>query len=147
MRRLTIVNRTDDIVTYYAEHHHIKAGVEAQTHFVYPSTSVTVDLPSHSADLRLSQAHTKEKVDYSDEVHSVAPDEFTVRAPLSLGAMWKGVKVPESCPWTIYRIKVRIQCCVYLVFAHSRAEGHQKPPPAAHSPKARHELLPDLDIR
>jgi 1-phosphatidylinositol phosphodiesterase len=105
MRQLSIVNRTEDIIGCNGEH--IFKNENSKIDYVYPSCSLTVQLPSFRVALTLFRDSSNEKADYGDETQSVTPDGFTIRAPLALGAMWKVVKVSEGCPWAIYRIKVR----------------------------------------
>ena len=107
MRRLSIVNRSEDIVSCHAEQigKHSAAGPQ----FVYPTASVTLELSSFRTGLTLRPVSVDEKAGLFDEKseQSIAPDSFTLRLPLALSAMWKVVEVPESCPWIMYRIKVR----------------------------------------
>ena len=105
MRRLSIVNRSGDIVSCCVER--AVRDEHTGTQVIFPSASVTLELPSFRANLVLSSHTTNEKSDYADESKILEPDDFTIRAPLTPMALWKLVQVPESCPWAIYRIKVR----------------------------------------
>lgn len=106
MRRLTIVNRSPEIVNCHSEHHH----AEDVGALIFPGGSATLELKSFRDELILTPGLAKsesssELVDEKD--FAAAPDGFRIRAPLALGAIWKAVDAPEGCPWVIYRSKVR----------------------------------------
>lgn len=105
MRRITVVNRSEDIVNCRAEKCTKQDGDD--TMLVFPGASTTLELPSFRVGLILTPQPVATKSSSVDEKWSVAPDGFTVTGPLALTAAWKEVPVPEKCPWLIYRIKVR----------------------------------------
>lgn len=105
MKRITIVNRSLDIVNCRADECVEDDSDGAK--LVFPGASMTLELPSFRVGLVLTPQSVTEKSSSVDEKWSVAPTGFSVRGPLALAAMWKEVPVPGQCPWIIYRIKVR----------------------------------------
>ena len=112
MRRVTIVNRSEDIVNCRAE----KASKRDSNgdKMIFPGASMTLEVDSFRVALILTPQSVTAKSSSVDEKWSVAPNGFAVRGSLALTAIWKAVPVPEKCPWIIYRIKV---CCYSVAFS------------------------------
>lgn len=106
MRRITVVNRSQDVVTCRIEPTLRGTGFEYYT--VHPDSTATLELPSFRVGLVLTPHSLAEKGALLDEKDSeaAAPDNFAIRVPLSLSALWKAVPTSEDCPWLVYRVKV-----------------------------------------
>lgn len=107
MRRLTVVNCSTETVSCHVGR---QDTCEAQSDIsILPASSTTLEIPSfrRSALILTPQAARSKSAAGLDEKQAVAPDRLAVRVPLSLGALWKEVDVPEGCAWRVYRSKVR----------------------------------------
>ena len=111
MKQLTIVNQASEAILCTIGRSclsRVSSDEEAgqKLNIILPSTSVTLKVASFAFPLTLMPQGVTEK-DVSDEKLSVSANAFSVRMPMSLGALWKTIRVPEDCPWVIYRSKVR----------------------------------------
>ena len=122
MKRVTIINRSQDIVNCSAEK--CVKGDSDGARLIFPGASMMLELPSFRVGLILTPQSVTQKSSSVDEKWSVAPTGFDVRGPLAFGAMWKEVPVLEECPWIIYRIKVRPTSC-WKCFTPHPAERYQ----------------------
>lgn len=117
-----MVNRSQDVVTCRIEPTFRGAGFECYT--VPPDDTTTLELPSFRVGLILTPQSLAEKETLLDEKEAAAPDDFAIRVPLSLTALWKAVPVSEDCPWLVYRVKVRNNApssASYSSHAHTRS--------------------------
>ncbi|GJE87940.1 PLC-like phosphodiesterase [Phanerochaete sordida] len=104
MRRITVVNRSPHVVVCRIEPTY--RGTGSEYYSVLPSDTETLKLPSFRVGLVLAPQLQAEKAAMFDEAAPTAVDDFAIRVPLSLGAKWIAVPVPEECPWLVYRVKV-----------------------------------------
>ena len=111
MKQLTIVNRSyEAILCGVGDSSHSLDNDEEmlgqKLNIIPPCSSATLKLTNFAVPLTLLSDAVAEKYLPVDDKCSVCVSAFSVRMPMSLGALWKTIKVPEDCPWRIYRSKV-----------------------------------------
>lgn len=100
MRQLTIVNQTSDIIVWDSENKG-----RSQSRILLPSLSCKITVSAIQSEITLSCLSNRGDAEKDWTAH---PNAYKFRLPMSLGAMWKVVNMPEGCPWWIYRGKVRV---------------------------------------
>ncbi|CCM05793.1 uncharacterized protein FIBRA_08026 [Fibroporia radiculosa] len=97
MKHITIVNHTSEILLVECEtrgKHEVKVLLPS----LYASTSI-----DRATELTLSTPATNHGD--AKEGFTVVPNAYTISLSMDLGAMWKLMNVPGSCPWRIYRCR------------------------------------------
>ena len=133
MRQLTIVNQTSEIIVWDSEN---KGRSESK--ILLPSLSTSTTISASCSDITLSSISNRGE---AKQDWTASPNAYTIQLPMSLGAMWKVVKVPEECPWRVYRCKV---CGIMIVYRYpiSCVEGFSETSFTTHPAPSRFGLFP-----
>lgn len=104
MKRLTISNRTSDVVS-------LDAPFTPELRIsVLPGASATISVPRLNSSISAYRSQ--------DEKHSKESDPITIHAPLKLGASWRAAVTDKGCPWAMYRSRVRHNTNNVLIMWH-----------------------------
>ena len=109
MRRLSIVNRSKDVILCRREDTKSSAKGGEKAVEILPSKTVGICVPSLCLNLTLFSSRSTEKsTTIHDDWLSGTPglNGVEIGHAITLGATWTTLKVSEGCPWVVYRSKV-----------------------------------------
>ena len=105
MKRLTIYNRTSDVVS-------LNAPFTPELRIsVLPGASATISVPRLNSSISAYRSQDKKEVPEGS-------DPITIHVPLKLGASWRAAVADKGCPWAMYRSRVRHNTNNVLIMWH-----------------------------